>query len=52
MMMGGLIREFLFFLWKVFHVDWKCDTDGGGFVTVDGGLREGEAISDRYAEFG
>lgn len=42
----------LFFLRKVFYVNWKCDTDGGGFVAVDGGLHEGEATPDHYAESG
>lgn len=49
---GAAANSGVFFLWKVFYVNWKCDTDGGGFVAVDGGLYEGEAIPDHYAEFG
>lgn len=42
----------LFFLWKVFYVNWKCNTDGGGFVAVNGGLHKSEATPNHYAEFG
>lgn len=51
-MRGANTGGFFFAVVEVFYVDWKCDTDGGSFVAVDGGVYEGEAISDRNSKFG
>lgn len=51
-MRGANTGGFFFVVVEVFHVDWKCDTDGGSFVAVDRGVYEGEAISDSHSKFG
>lgn len=50
--MRGANTGVFFAVVEVFHVYWKCDTDRGSFVALDGGVYKGEAISDRYSKFG